>query len=301
MGIDLGTTYSLIATVKEGDVTVLADEHGQQRLPSAVNYSTPGAPLVGEAARALAASAPRDTLVSAKRFLGRSASEIKAAARRAGYQLEDENAASAQFLTASGTISPVRASSDILKTLLARAKADLGGELSGVVITVPAYFDDAQRQATKDAATLAGATVLRLINEPTAAALAYGLDQQTQDLVAVYDLGGGTFDVSVLRLQGGVFEVLSTGGDTALGGDDFDHLIADWALAQSGADLCAANYRALLDSSRRAKESLTEQEQASVFLPDGAELTLDREQFKSLISPLLERTVSACQQALRDA
>lgn len=300
-GIDLGTTYSLIATVKDGGVTVLTDDSGEQRLASVVNYSAPDSPVVGREAYALSTASPADTLASVKRFLGRSASEVKPVSERAGYQLQDDNAASAHFITKSGVVSPVQVSSDILKVLLARAKADLNDDISGVVITVPAYFDDAQRQATKDAANLAGMNVLRLINEPTAAALAYGLDQQAEDLVAVYDLGGGTFDISILRLQGGVFEVLSTGGDTALGGDDFDHAIADWAKQQCPEELTAAQYRALLVASRHAKEELTDAEQAKIVLPDGTETTLSREQFKSLIAPLIDRTLKACRSALRDA
>ena len=227
VGIDLGTTNSLVATVRGGRATALPDEEGALMLPSVVNYTDPQAIVVGAAAIALAAKHPADTLMSVKRFMGRGRDDAAEDARRSHYHLADGEEGMVRFLTSAGEISPVQASAEILALLNKRAVDTLGGDIEGAVITVPAYFDEAQRQATKDAATLAGLPVLRLLNEPTAAAVAYGLDAAEQGVIAVYDLGGGTFDISILRLHRGVFEVLATGGDTALGGDDFDAALAD--------------------------------------------------------------------------
>src|SRR5450830_1170316 len=225
-GIDLGTTNSLIATVQ----SALADAQGRYLLPSVVRYQAEAAPCVGHDAQAQQASDPRNTVVSVKRFMGRRLGDLREAASLPYEFLDRPGMVS--LATAAGERSPVQVSADILGALRERAEATLGGPLSGVVITVPAYFDDAQRQATKDAARLAGLNVLRLLNEPTAAAIAYGLDKRAEGTFAIYDLGGGTFDISVLRLSQGVFEVLATGGDSALGGDDFDAVIAQWFCTQ---------------------------------------------------------------------
>lgn len=240
VGIDLGTTNSLVATVRGGRSAVLADERGAVMLPSVVNYSDSDSVLVGLAAQAMAVDQPADTLVSVKRFMGRGRDDAAADAQRSHYLLAEGDEGMVRFVTTAGEISPVQASAAILRTLRDRAVATLGNDIDGAVITVPAYFDEAQRQATKDAATLAGLPVLRLLNEPTAAAVAYGLDSAEQGVIAVYDLGGGTFDISILRLHRGVFEVLATGGDTALGGDDFDAVIADWVLQEIGSPQLAA-------------------------------------------------------------
>ena len=229
-GIDLGTTHSLVATVESAQPRTLPDEAGAMLLPSVVRYLPDGAVMVGREAQAHQASDPTNTVVSAKRFMGRSLGDVAGAASLPYDFIDGQGMVALQ--TVAGAKSPVEVSAEILRTLRIRAEASLGGELTGVVITVPAYFDDAQRQATKDAARLAGLNVLRLLNEPTAAAIAYGLDQGAEGTIAVYDLGGGTFDISILRLTRGVFEVLATGGDAALGGDDFDHVVAEWACAQ---------------------------------------------------------------------
>src|SRR5881227_2984843 len=230
VGIDLGTTNSLVATVRSGAATVLADAQGRPLLPSIVRYLSNGKVEVGYAAQARQAEDPNNTIVSVKRFMGRGVKDIDHL-QNAPYDFVDAPGM-LQIRTAAGVKSPVEVSADILKPLRERAEASLGGPLAGAVITVPAYFDDAQRQATKDAGRLAGLNVLRLLNEPTAAALAYGLDKGSQGTFAVYDLGGGTFDISILTLEDGVFEVKSTGGDSALGGDDFDRAIADLLLAK---------------------------------------------------------------------
>ncbi|MGA0974526.1 MAG: Hsp70 family protein, partial [Sedimenticolaceae bacterium] len=232
-GIDLGTTNSLVATVRSGEPVTLDDESGHAILPSVVRYTTEQI-IVGEAARQAAVSDPLNTIASAKRLIGRAISEVKALGDHLPYQFTQTDQAVPRIQTAQGDVSPIEVSAEILKVLAARAEASLGDALTGVVITVPAYFDDAQRQATKDAAKLAGLNVFRLLNEPTAAAVAYGLDHQAEGVHAIYDLGGGTFDISILRLQKGVFEVLATGGDSALGGDDFDHVLSEWILQQAG-------------------------------------------------------------------
>lgn len=306
IGIDLGTTNSLVATVRGGRAQALADVDDAVMLPSVVSYCAAGAPLVGAAALALASAAPADTLVSVKRFMGRGQADAQAEANRSRYQLVQGDEGMVRFLTSAGEVSPVQASAEILRTLAVRAVATLGGEIDGAVITVPAYFDEAQRQATKDAATLAGLPVLRLLNEPTAAAVAYGLDTAEQGVIAVYDLGGGTFDISILRLHQGVFEVLATGGDTALGGDDFDAVIADWVLETAGGgELSDGAYRTLQAQAREAKERLSFEPSVDIdlagVLPHSGNVSLTVEQFEVLIQPLVKQTLRACRRCLRDA
>lgn len=255
-GIDLGTTNSLIATVQSAQPRALPDPHGSLLLPSVVRYLPEGEPVVGRAAQDEQAEDPQNTIVSVKRLMGRALEDLRGAAGLP-YRFVD-GAGMVSIQTAAGERSPVQVSADILGNLRRRAEAAMGGALTGVVITVPAYFDDAQRQATKDAAQIAGLNVLRLLNEPTAAAIAYGLDQGAEGTFVIYDLGGGTFDVSVLRLTRGVFEVLATGGDSALGGDDFDRVIADWFCQQHGlaglAALEPTERRALLTAARSARK-----------------------------------------------
>ena len=306
IGIDLGTTNSLVATVRGGRAAVLPDESGEVMLPSVVNYSGDRAPLVGAGALALGSQYPADTLMSVKRFMGRGSKDAISDAQRSHYRLAEAEEGLVRFVTSGGDVSPVEVSADILRILRQRAVATLGGEIDGAVITVPAYFDEAQRQATKDAATLAGLRVLRLMNEPTAAAVAYGLDSAEQGVIAVYDLGGGTFDISILRLQRGVFEVLATGGDTALGGDDLDAVLADWVLQQSGSPaLAAGQYRQLQVAARAAKERLSDEQEVAIdlsgVLPEGGSLRVTREIFEDLIQPLVKRTLRACRKCLRDA
>ncbi len=233
VGIDLGTTNSLVASVRSGRAEPLPDAEGRLLLPSAVRYHADRVE-VGHDARAAAASDPFNTVMSVKRLMGRGIEDVKQLGEQLPYRFSEGESHMPFIETVQGPKSPVEVSADILRVLRQRGEESLGGELVGAVITVPAYFDDAQRQATKDAARLAGLTVLRLLNEPTAAAVAYGLDQQAEGVVAIYDLGGGTFDISILRLSRGVFEVLATGGDSALGGDDFDHAIAGWIIEQAG-------------------------------------------------------------------
>jgi len=304
-GIDLGTTNSLVATVRSGEPATLNDESGHAILPSVVRYTTEEI-IVGEAARQAAVSDPLNTIASAKRLIGRAISEVKALGDHLPYQFTQADQAVPRIQTAQGDVSPIEVSAEILKVLAARAEAALGDALTGVVITVPAYFDDAQRQATKDAAKLAGLNVFRLLNEPTAAAVAYGLDHQAEGVHAIYDLGGGTFDISILRLQKGVFEVLATGGDSALGGDDFDHVVAEWILQQAGVTNADASLlRQISVAARAAKESLSEQSLADiqVDLPDGSQWQgqLSREQFNTLIEPLVKKSLMACRRAVRDA
>ena len=306
VGIDLGTTNSLVATVRSGKAVTLADADGEHILPSVVRYSENG-PEVGRKARAMAATDPLNTVVSVKRLIGRGLSDIKSLGSRLPYEFQDMDAAVLRIHTAGGDVSPIEVSSEILKSLVRRAEESLGGQLEGIVITVPAYFDDAQRQATKDAATIAGFKVLRLLNEPTAAAVAYGLDSGSDGVHAIYDLGGGTFDISILRLNRGVFEVLSTGGDSALGGDDFDQVIAEWIMQQAGIqeDADHAMLRQLMWIACQAKEALTEAEQTTIeaTLPDGSgwQGELSREQFHQLVDPLIRKTLAPCRRALRDA
>ncbi|MEZ5503817.1 MAG: Fe-S protein assembly chaperone HscA [Halioglobus sp.] len=306
IGIDLGTTNSLVATVRGGRAVVLPDAAGEPMLPSVVNYTDPGAPVVGAGAIARAAQHPADTLMSVKRFMGRGRTDAAGDAKRSHYRLVEGAKGLVRFITSGGELSPVEVSADILRVLRARAVATLGGEIDGAVITVPAYFDEAQRQATKDAAKLAGLRVLRLLNEPTAAAVAYGLDAAEEGVIAVYDLGGGTFDISILRLHKGVFEVLATGGDTALGGDDFDAALADWALQQVGSPaLAAGQYRQLQAAARAAKEGLSEAPAVDIDLAGvieaGGVVRVTREIFEGLILPLVKRTLRSCRRCLRDA
>ncbi|MBU6494645.1 MAG: Fe-S protein assembly chaperone HscA [Burkholderiales bacterium] len=305
VGIDLGTTHSLVATVRNGVAEVLPDEQGRVLLPSVVRYLAGGRTHIGHAAKDAAVEDPRNTIVSVKRFMGRGLSDV-AEADNAPYDFVDAPGM-VQLRTTGGVKSPVEVSAEILATLRQRAEDSLGDELLGAVITVPAYFDDAQRQATKDAAQLAGLNVLRLLNEPTAAALAYGLDNGAEGLYAVYDLGGGTFDISVLRLTKGVFEVLAAGGDSALGGDDFDQALYRWILAEAGlpAALPPQDVRQLLNQARTAKEALSSTEQTSIVatLSDGraVSLSISAAQFAGLTRPLVQKTIGPMRKALRDA
>ncbi|MGY2284055.1 Fe-S protein assembly chaperone HscA [Pseudomonas gingeri] len=301
VGIDLGTTNSLVAALRSGLSEPLADADGQVILPSAVRYHADRIE-VGQSAKLAAASDPLNTVLSVKRLMGRGLADVKQLGEQLPYRFVDGESHMPFIDTVQGPKSPVEVSADILKVLRQRAEAALGGELVGAVITVPAYFDDAQRQATKDAARLAGLNVLRLLNEPTAAAVAYGLDQHAEGLVAIYDLGGGTFDISILRLTGGVFEVLATGGDSALGGDDFDHAIAGWIIEQAGlsADLDPGAQRSLLQAACAAKEALTDADSVEVVHGDWrAQLT--REAFDALIEPMIARSLKACRRAVRDS
>ncbi len=302
-GIDLGTTNSLVATVRSGEARTLQNTQGDDMVPSVVRY-TADKVIVGKAALADAALDPHNTIISVKRLMGRGYQETLAHAAELPYELVDQ-----QGLVALGTVAgvknPVEVSAEILATLADTASQTLGGELTGVVITVPAYFDDAQRQATKDAARLAGLNVLRLLNEPTAAALAYGLDSGQEGVIAVYDLGGGTFDISILRLSRGVFEVLATGGDSALGGDDFDHQILHHLKQQAGiTELSHQQLRHLLQLARQIKEALSSSDSYSYQLDVAGVATtfsLSRSEFAELIQPLVRRTLRACKQTLRDA
>ncbi|EML4853320.1 Fe-S protein assembly chaperone HscA [Morganella morganii subsp. morganii] len=299
-GIDLGTTHSLVATVRSGETDVLPDHEGRYLLPSVVQYSADSR-LVGWDARANAAADPQNTIISVKRMMGRSLTDITERYPDLPYQLQAGENGLPIIRTAAGLTDPVRVSADILSVLAQRAQETLGGELDGVVITVPAYFDDAQRQGTKDAARLAGLHVLRLLNEPTAAAIAYGLDSGQEGVIAVYDLGGGTFDISVLRLSRGVFEVLATGGDTALGGDDFDNLIADWIYEQRGIQSQGhSHHREVLNAAAEAKIALSDAAQTTISL-DGWQGVLTRETFEELIRPLVRKTLMTCRRALKDA
>ncbi|MGK4449163.1 Fe-S protein assembly chaperone HscA [Yersinia enterocolitica] len=300
-GIDLGTTNSLVATVRSGKAQTLADEQLRDLLPSVVHYQQNNID-VGWNARDLAALDPVNTISSVKRMMGRSLADIVQRYPNLPYQFQPSENGLPMIQTANGLVNPVQVSADILKALAQRARAALEGELDGVVITVPAYFDDAQRQGTKDAARLAGLHVLRLLNEPTAAAIAYGLDSGQEGVIAVYDLGGGTFDISILRLSRGVFEVLATGGDSALGGDDFDHLLADWLREQAGIDSRDDHgvQRQLLDAAIAAKITLSDAEVADVSVA-GWQGQITREQFESLVASLVKRTLMACRRALKDA
>ncbi|MCX7257415.1 MAG: Fe-S protein assembly chaperone HscA, partial [Polaromonas sp.] len=306
-GIDLGTTNSLIATVQSAVARALPDENGALLLPSVVRYLPGGGIELGHEAQDNQASDPQNTIASVKRFMGRSLSDLKEAANLP-YKFTD-GSGMVGISTIAGERSPVQVSAEILTALRERAEATMGGPLAGVVITVPAYFDDAQRQATKDAARLAGLTVLRLLNEPTAAAIAYGLDKAAEGTFAIYDLGGGTFDISILSLTKGVFEVLATGGDSALGGDDFDHAIADWFCAQHGIDTLAAlaptQQRSLLAAARKAKEVLSDNDTAPLSLTraegDVIESSLSSAQFADLGAPLIAKTMAATKRAMRDA
>ena len=308
VGIDLGTTNSLVATIRSSEADTLPDEQGRHSLPSIVRYLADGTVQTGYEAQPHMVTDPQNTIVSVKRLMGRGTEDIQTLAGLMPYQFVTDKSESMPVIkTAAGNVSPVQVSAEILTTLKQRAEKTLGGELSGAVITVPAYFDDAQRQATKDAATLADLNVLRLLNEPTAAALAYGLDQRDEGIVAIYDLGGGTFDISILRLNKGIFEVMSTAGDSALGGDDMDQIIARWLMTQAEMDnaIDLARQRDLLLTACRAKESLTTEESVAITVTrmDGSEWQgeLTREQMNSLLEPLIRKTLSPCRRALRDA
>ncbi|MBB1201890.1 Fe-S protein assembly chaperone HscA [Enterobacteriaceae bacterium 89] len=300
-GIDLGTTNSLVATVRSGQAETLSDHQGRHLLPSVVHYQAQGHE-VGYDACANAALDPVNTISSVKRLMGRSLADVQGRYPHLPYQFQASENGLPMLATNAGLLNPIRISADILKALAARATEALEGELDGVVITVPAYFDDAQRQGTKDAARLAGLHVLRLLNEPTAAAIAYGLDSGQEGVIAVYDLGGGTFDISILRLSRGVFEVLATGGDSALGGDDFDHLLAEFIRGLAGIADRSDNrlQRELLDAAIAAKIALSDAESVSVDVA-GWKGEITRDQFNELISALVKRTLLACRRALKDA
>jgi molecular chaperone HscA len=305
VGIDLGTTNSLVASVRSGEVGTLADTDGQHLLPSVVHYGD-NEILVGSSAEQFSVIDPMNTIVSVKRFMGRGIEDIAADTAHSYYEFSDQQSTVPRIKTRGGDVSAVEVSAEILKTLKQRSVETLGDEIQGAVITVPAYFDDAQRQATKDAARLAGIEVLRLLNEPTAAAVAYGLDTGNEGLIAVFDLGGGTFDISVLRLNKGVFEVLATGGDSALGGDDFDFEISQWIIQQSN----IRNFdepetkRLVMQHARAAKEALAEIEEVEINI-DGTHAQwqgkLSRAQLQELLTPLVKKTLMSCRRALRDA
>jgi molecular chaperone HscA len=304
VGIDLGTTNSLVATVRSGSTDVLEDESGRVLLPSVVRYVQDGIPQVGLEAQLRQNDDPHNTIASVKRFMGRGLQDVPDASATP-YRFVDAPGM-VRIETNAGVKSPVEVSADILKVLRGRAEASLGGELTGAVITVPAYFDDAQRQATKDAAQLAGIHVLRLLNEPTAAAIAYGLDTASQGTFCIYDLGGGTFDISILRLRQGVFEVVATNGDSALGGDDFDECIYNWIVGQGGvAAPTVMDSRLLLSLARKAKETLTEADEARIAatLSSGLvlDLTLTAETFFALTADLVAKTMNPTRKAMRDA
>ena len=307
VGIDLGTTNSLVATVRSGVAVTLPGLNGDSMVPSVVRYHSDGGIEVGESARAAAPQDPENTIISVKRLMGRSLVDLNQQAQRFPYTFAKTDSSVPRIVTAAGDVSAVEISAEILKLLRLRAEESLAGELSGAVITVPAYFDDAQRQATKDAARLAGINVLRLLNEPTAAAVAYGLDRGSEGVHVVYDLGGGTFDVSILRFTRGVFEVLATAGDSALGGDDFDHLLAQWLMEQAGIvdDLGHRQLRALLHQARAVKEQLSSElvVEVEVVRADGSIWVgdIDRSTFNEIITPLVKKTLLPCRRTLRDS
>ncbi|HSJ99465.1 MAG TPA: Fe-S protein assembly chaperone HscA, partial [Myxococcota bacterium] len=304
VGIDLGTTHSLVATVRSGSPEVIADAAGRVLLPSVVRYFPDGRVAVGDEARAAQADDPANTIVSVKRFMGRGVADV---ARYGALPYRFQDAPGMVALgTAAGLRSPVQVSAEILKVLRDRAEQSLGGELFGAVVTVPAYFDDSQRQATRDAARLAGLNVLRLLNEPTAAAIAYGLDHASEGTFAVFDLGGGTFDISILRLTRGVFEVLSTNGDSALGGDDFDQAVAShWRARYRLADAGGGDTRRLLAAAREVKERLSAAQEADVLVTlsygQKLHLHLARAEFEQVTAALLAKTLGPTRKALRDA
>jgi len=306
-GIDLGTTNSLVASVRSGVADTLPDAQGRHLLPSVVRYLVDCKPVVGSEALQAAVADPLNTIASIKRLMGRGIEDVQHIGTALPYEFVAGNSGMPLLHTAAGDVSPVEVSAAILRALKARAEETLGGELQGVVITVPAYFDDAQRQATRDAGRLAGLNVLRLLNEPTAAAVAYGLDKGSEGVIAIYDLGGGTFDISILRLNRGVFEVMSTAGDTALGGDDMDRAVAGWLMQQAGIEDDAGHgqLRHLLQVARAAKEALTAQEKTTITIEreDDSrwEGELDRETLNRLIGPLVDKSLLPCRRALRDA
>ena len=300
VGIDLGTTNSLVASVRRGQSMILNDEQERSLVPSVVHYDVEEK-KVGLEAFEQASLDPKNTVISVKRLIGRSLADVQSRYSSLPYEFVASENGLPLIVTAQGPKSPIEVSSDILSHLNHIAEQRLGGELSGVVITVPAYFDDAQRQSTKDAARLAGLNVLRLLNEPTAAAVAYGLDSGQEGIIAVYDLGGGTFDISILRLSKGVFEVLATGGDTALGGDDFDHLIADWIVEQTQVKPQTPNQqRELITLANQAKIALST-EKSAVISWQNFSVEISREQFNALIHSLVKRSLLTCRRALKDA
>jgi molecular chaperone HscA len=304
-GIDLGTTNSLVATVRSGQADTLADVNGWHLLPSIVHYGIDRI-LVGDAAQQMQSVDPLNSISSVKRLMGRGIEDVKQLGDVMPYNFVTNAASNVpRIQTAAGNVSAIEVSAEILKTLASQAEQSFGDELAGVVITVPAYFDDAQRQATRDAAKLANLNVFRLLNEPTAAAVAYGLDQKNDGVIAIYDLGGGTFDISILRMNKGVFEVLATGGDSSLGGDDMDHAIGEWVLAQADFHSVDAQLsRAILIAARAAKESLTNNDEAQIdILYDNNQWqgSIDRAQFEALIQPLVKKTLMPCRRVLRDA
>ena len=299
IGIDLGTTNSLVAAVRSGQPTILLDEQERPLTPSIVHYGNEI--TVGYEAGCLSAQDPKNTLISVKRLIGRSLADVQQRYPNLPYDFAQTENGLPLIVANNVAVSPIEVSSEILKKLTALAEKRLGGELQGAVITVPAYFDDAQRQSTKDAAKLAGLNVLRLLNEPTAAAIAYGLDSGQEGIIAVYDLGGGTFDISILRLSKGVFEVLATGGDTALGGDDFDHLLADWIAEKSGIQAQTEQQkRQLIELATQIKIALTDSQSAVISYEDW-QGEISRDEFNALISNLVKRSLLACRRALKDA
>ena len=301
VGIDLGTTNSLIATVRNGHSDVLLDEQNRPLLPSVVHFGKDDNVIVGYKAAELATQDPQNTVISVKRLIGRSLADIQQRYPNLPYQFVASENGLPLLTTRQGVRSPIEISAEILKKLTALGEQRLGGNLVGAVITVPAYFDDAQRQSTKDAAKLAGLNVLRLLNEPTAAAIAYGLDSEQEGVIAVYDLGGGTFDISILRLSRGVFEVLATGGDTALGGDDFDLVLADWIIEQSSVKPeNDSQYRELIELANRLKQELSNSMEVQIHYGNWLG-SITREQFNELIQPLVKRSLLACRRALKDA
>ncbi len=306
-GIDLGTTNSLIAAVRAGETDTLPDFGGAHLLPSVVRYHNDGSVTVGAKALESAKEDPLNTIVSVKRLMGRGLEDVDTLGDQMPYDfVTKDKKGMPEINVASGAVSPVEVSAEILRNLAHRGEATLAGPLDGVVITVPAYFDDAQRQATKDAATLAHLNVLRLLNEPTAAAVAYGLDSGTEGVIAVYDLGGGTFDISLLRLNRGVFEVLSTGGNSALGGDDFDRAIATWLIEVSGieGEISKGQFRGLMLEARAIKEALSDQASVMVDMDlDGlvVKSEITREIFDQLVAPFIADSIKACRRAVRDA
>ena len=302
VGIDLGTTNSLVASIIDGRPQTLANDQGNVLLPSVVHYSDFSTVEVGDVAVTRATEDPLNTLVSIKRLMGRDLNDLSSQPSHFPYRFSRREDNLLFVETTAGPKSPIEVSADILKSLAIRGRDALGGDIEGAVITVPAYFDDAQRQATKDAARLAGLKVLRLLNEPTAAAVAYGLDQQDEGIIAIYDLGGGTFDISILRLSKGIFEVLATGGDSALGGDDFDRAISQWISqqAQIKTELTPVEQRQLLVLAREIKEQLTEDEEATVNWKGWCS-SLNRDQLNTLIDAFINKTLSVCQSTLKDA
>jgi molecular chaperone HscA len=305
VGIDLGTTNSLVATIRSGEALCLPDEQGRRLLPSIVHYGD-SQRLVGFDAAALQSSDPLNTIASVKRLMGRGCEAVSQLGDTVPFEIVvPEGSKLPRIRTRAGEFSAVEISAEILQALAARARQSINADLDGVVITVPAYFDDAQRQATRDAATLAGLKLLRLLSEPTAAAVAYGLDQQNDGLIAVYDLGGGTFDISLLRLNQGVFEVLATGGDSSLGGDDMDHAIGEWIIQQADPGAIDTGLaRRILIAARSAKEALSNFDSTEILIEDDAlnwTGTLTRAKFDELIRGLVAKTLTACRRAIRDA